>query len=428
MKTKKPLSQEKRQKIADKVLILTLCVQLLLLVNQSIGLYTTAAQSMHANIIEPTGEKIQVHIKTNTGRPSLAQKILQKARNWIGSYFVEGTQRTDAETGIIVAIDGTNIAATASVDYYIEARETTGQGTPYRFIEGNGTSVTVNGADLDLSNQTTIENHLTAMGLSTTSSWTIDYYVYVRASATGAISGESLISEITYQQFDSVTYQYGAEVSEDLDPTLDGYVMLFDSGSSMTNWNANENIVGMYFNGINRALWTFIIPAGGYTDADLHLYQYAWSGGENGIDLLLYSCDPFTSGNCTNWSSQPDSITLLDTVSLGSNGVGWREWDSSSLTSYVNNRAGKTAYFRIMIPLALEDHDTQFLQANLESMNSGRANDPYLRVTYISYSASWYPLPPLSLTNLPITLDIAALASLIFVTGYALRENRRKNR
>jgi len=44
----------------------------------------------------------------------------------------------------------------------------------------------------------------------------------------------------------------------------------------------------------------------------------------------------------------------------------------------------------------------------------------------MSYSASWYSLPPLSVADLPVTLDVVAWAALIGATALVWRENRRK--
>ena len=201
-------------------IILGVVLTITLIVNTSLMAYVTYQNSFKASIFptSDTGESLDIDIHGIIGRPSPLRYYLNNIKDWVSAWAVGGVEKTNAETGILVAIDGSNIASTASVDYYIEAIPQSG-GSAYRFLEGNSSSVTVNGADLDLSNQTTIENHLTAMGLSTDASHTIDYYVYVKAEATGAISGDTLTSEISYQQFDSVTYQYGSVVSETYYPT-----------------------------------------------------------------------------------------------------------------------------------------------------------------------------------------------------------------
>lgn len=432
MKTKKALSQEKRQRISDKVLILTLCVQLLLLVNQSIGLYTTAAQSMQASIIEPTGEKIQIHIETDTGRQTIVQKILKNTRNWLSSYFVGGIEKTNAQTGITISIDGSNIGATANVDYYIEARESTGQGTPYRFLEGNSTSVTVNGADLGLTNQTTIENHLEAMGLSTSSSYTIDYYVYVRATAIGAVSGETLTSEITYQKFDSVTYQYGSEVTNTVQVSHsweDGYIY----GPTGYDKTGNALNIGDYSSDYPD-WWVWInfapeIPQGvEITEAHIEVYERYSDGVYPTVTILAVDEDS---------ASYPISHSDYDSKTTTSENVSWSisSWSSdtwiespdiSNVIQELVNRTGWTS--SSVCGILIQDSPGwggSMNRVGCESYDHSPSLAPKLEVTYFSYTSSWYPLPPLSLTELPITIDLAALTTLILVTSYAVK-NRRK--
>jgi len=193
-------------------LYLGLVLTVVLILNQGLAFYINATQTFTASMAETGGEEVNIRLAASTGRPGPLAALLRRAKDWVSAYYVGGVERTDAETGIVVTVTGTNVASTAYVDYYIEGRETGGSGAPYRFLEGNGTEVAVGGAALDLTNETTIESHLAAMGLSTEESWTIDYYVYVRAEVAGAVSGETLTTVIPYTKFDTVTYTYGTEV------------------------------------------------------------------------------------------------------------------------------------------------------------------------------------------------------------------------
>jgi hypothetical protein len=427
-KKKSILDNGKRQRISDRVLILTLFVQILLLVNQSIGIYTVAAQSIHASIIEPTGEKLEVHIETDTGRLNPVEKLIKGARDWVGSYYVGGVEKTQATTGITISVTGSNVASTAYVDYYIEAVPQSG-GTPYKFLEGNNTAITVGGSAHNPSNQTTITNHLTAMGLSTTASHTVDYYVYVKAAATGAVSGETLTSEILYTKFDTVTYGYGTEITEDLTPTLDGGVYIGPSNEGGGIWGANDDFVGMYWNMKERLLTQYDIPEGVYTNAELHLYEYSWDGTGGSITWDLYSCTPFHmvttyAANFTTWATQPASLDQVSTLTV-TNKAEWRTWSGQGLTDYIDSKAGGAAYLKLMIPN--EDFEVQFKNGGFEDTKSARVNDPHMEVTYLGFDASWYPLPPLSLAELPITLDVVAMAALIMATAYTLQSRRRNS-
>ena len=173
-------------------LVLGVVFAFALIVNFTHSAYIAVDDSFTANMQSLNRlESLDVQIRGTVERPSPLTYYLNQVRNLLSSYYVGGSEATQASTGILVSITGTNVASTASVDYYIEAVASDALGNPYRFLEGNGTSITVGGASLDLSNQTTIGNHLEAMGLSTTASHTIDYYLYVLAESTGLVSGET---------------------------------------------------------------------------------------------------------------------------------------------------------------------------------------------------------------------------------------------
>ncbi|MBT7082601.1 MAG: DNRLRE domain-containing protein, partial [Chloroflexi bacterium] len=196
-------------------LVIGIVLAFTLIVNFTHTAYIAVDDSFTANMQSLNRlESLDVQIRGTVERPSPLTYYLNQVRNLLSSYYVGGSEATQASTGIIVSITGINVASTASADYYIEAVAGDSSGNPYRFLEGNGTSITVDGANLTPTNQTTITHHLAAMGLSTTASHTIDYYVYVKAQATGAISGETLTSEIVKTKFDSVTFDYGSEVSD----------------------------------------------------------------------------------------------------------------------------------------------------------------------------------------------------------------------
>jgi hypothetical protein len=267
------------------------------------------------------------------------------------------------------------------------------------------------------------------MGLSTTASHTIDYYVYVKITATGAVSGETLTSEITYTKFDTVTYGYGTEITEDLDPTLDGNVYIGDGNEGGGAWGGTSDYVGMYWNQKYRLVTKYDIPEGTYTNAELHLYEYSWDGTGGSITWDLYSCTPFYmvtsyAANFTTWATQPASIDQVSTLTVVNKAAEWRTWSGQDLTDYIGSKAGGSAYLKMMIPN--EDFAVQFKNGGFEDTKSARVNDPHMQVTYLGFDASWYPLPPLSLADLPITLDVVAMAALIAATLYTLQSRRNK--
>ena len=436
-KKKSILDNGKRQRISDRVLILTLFVQILLLVNQSIGIYAVAAQSMQASIVEPTGEALEVHIGTDTGRLNLVEKLIKQVRDWTSSYFVGGSQAQNATTGITITVTGSNVASTAYVDYYIKAVPQSG-GNSYNFLAGNGTNLQVGGSALQLSNQTSIENHLTAMGLSTTASHTIDYYVYVKATVTGAVSGDTLTSEITYTKFDTVSYQYGSQVTltKYCSNAGDGYVYgtistLYNtqdylragdssSTSSYYDYHTFTNFAGVTVPQGATIVWAELMVwcnVGTTTNGPIYVYAEDADDPANVGSKADYYSRVMTSANVT-WPAEAWN-------------TGWSYYvPGEPLRDVIQEVVDRPGYAGNRLQLFYREASGWGGVVTRKSFYSyeggGQASGPRLRVCYLSYAASWYPLPPLSLADLPITLNVVAMCVLIGATAYTLQSRRRK--
>ena len=395
--------------------ILGVVLTIALIVNTSLMAYVTYQNSFTASMAQPSGESLDISLRGDVGRPSPLTYYLKQARNWISAYYTGGVERTNAETGIVVAIDGSNIGSTASVDYYIEAKETEGEGSAYRFLEGNSTSVTVNGADLDLSNQTTIENHLSAMGLSTTSSHTIDYYVYVKAEATGAISEETLTSEIEKTLFDSVTFEYGTEVSDTFYST--GSLVNFQQYPTYTESMSTFKVqrwTGKYCYGY------LLFPLSGVgevvTDAQL---TYRCFSVYSARDMAVYRITE-TWGMSTNkptWSNMPTFET--EDVATQTPTDYWNYLDITEMGQAWGGGAGK---FGIMmnIPAGVSSdagHTVFGYQGDFP---------PYIDVTWVSYSASWYPVPA-SVLDMPLGQTLGAF-TVIAISAYTIYQALKKEK
>ena len=442
-KKKTGLDNVRRQRISDRVLILTLFVQILILVNQSIGIYAVAAQSMQASIMEPEGEALEIHIETDTGRLNLVEKLLRRASDWLSSIYVDGVERTQATTGITITVTGSSVVSTAIVDYYIEAVPQSG-GTPYRFLKGNNTAITVGGSTLNPTNQTTIENHLTAMGLSTSESHIVDYYVYVRAEATGAVSGEPLTSEILYTKFDTVTYTFDdpGTWSSGTWMQSDGYAGRVEHVSQSYNdaaMSTGRIMMGRRSDGYNY---------GSYLAFEMGDQSNPPPVGSNIREayIQLSAETPFTARTVTvsayeglYWSS-----SYIDNYAEWTAVYGYQTDESVSWTIPGMSQYGHANTSDIS-PIMQELVDTAGYSANSRTTFFFDATasagtyapefycwlmnyKPILYIRWSTYSASWYPLPPMSLASLPITLDVVAMVALIMATLYALHERRRGKR
>mgnify|MGYP006283209811 CR=1 FL=1 len=426
------MNKEDLQKVS---IIVSLVLSLVLIVNTSLSTYLLYTGSFQASI-PATGETLDVSIKADTGRPSPLGQIWHEIRDWTSSFFVGGSEAENATTGITLTITGSNIGNQATVDYYLEARDSTGAGTPYRFLEGNGSLVTVGGAGLDLSNQTSIENHLTAMGLSTTASHTIDYYIYVKATATGAISGDTLTSEISRQKFDTVSYDYGELVTVSNYPYYnagDGYVRIKDGSGE---WQ--DDATRMYFGDIDSdkydyglwMRWDQNIPSGATVTEYVMSFEHGGSSTESSAITATITAEANTSPD------NPSSYSDYHSRTRTTNSVEWQpgSWeiyqrystpDLSDIVQEVVD-TGEVTYLLFFI----QDSEGYGGSDNLRRVyqyEQGGSDRPYLTMSYISYTASWYQIPPLSVVSLPVSKDILAvlaiLSAILVVVKSKMEEN-----
>jgi len=99
--------------------------------------------------------------------------------------------------------------------------------------------------------------------------------------------------------------------------------------------------------------------------------------------------------------------------------------DIANVVQEVVDRSDWGSGDKLTIFLAGSDVYGGYKQLNSPTDNIA-AKRPRLFVEYHTVTASWYPLPPLSLAELPITLDVVALVALIAATAYTLQSRRKK--
>jgi len=439
------MKQREKLRVEEKVLILTLFVQVLFLVNQTVVLAATARQTMTASMMDPgSPEVLRISLTTDTGRPrSLLDRAIRALlevrwiNSWLAEWQVGGQTRTQATVAISITVTGSNVQSSATVDYYVEAKS--GANT-YKFLQATGAPVTVGGAALQASDQRTIDNHLTAMGLSITQSQTVDYYVYAKATTTGAVSGETLTSEVVETKFTTVSYLYGTEVTDTYQVSASYDDGLIRVETPLIDQTTTIQRVGDYsaayydFKCYSRFV-TINLPQGkDLTDARLKL-----NAGPIGtvIPTIIFE------GEAADSATQVTSVTNYDSRAKTSNSVSWTPaawvqftWyttpDIAAIVEEIIGRAGWVSGNALQ--MFWKDNTAGYGGVADKLVNSysydfeAGASASKLTVTYISFSASWQPLPPLSLAQLPITLDVVALVALIAATALVLRESRRRNR
>jgi len=396
-------------------LALGILLTVTLIVNTTVTTYVLWNDRQNASMSPNAVETLNIAIEADIGRPSPLRYFWDQLRSWTTAWYIGGVERTDAITGLTITVTGSNVANQATVSYYIEAVASDASGNPYRFLEGNSTTVTVNGASLAPTNQTTVVNHLEAIGLSITESHTIDYYVYVLAEATGAVSGETLTSEITKTKFDTVSYQWGTESTTDIAPTHDAEIRSSspDSNYDTVNWC----MMGYWTNPKNYDmvyrfdLTDYPVVTGGA----LKLYTIGASGAYD--RYFIHNMTSFDS--TVTWNTANKVSELLNEREYIGNSA-YFTFDSTSLDVYMAAQSGELAYIR----LSADTEGTWYRSFNtLESSSS----KPKMTISYLDFSASWYQIPA-SVIDIPISQELGILLVVAITAGFILHNNKgRKN-
>lgn len=391
-----------------------------LIVNTALSTYVLYTSSFTASMAESPGEKLDIAISADVGRPSPLEFLWRALKSWTTAWFVGGQQRENATTAVTIQVTGSNVASTATVNWYIEAEDSGSAGTPYRFVEGNGTQVTVGGASHQASDQRSIESHLEAMGLSVDTSHTIDYYVYAQVQTTGAVSGETLTSEIVKTKFDTVTYTYGSVITQYHDLNTEGgtedyYVDhngYIDSQDFLRLRNNDRDPLIDDYSGLGARFTISNVPQGTQlTYAILRLRFYAAFDGTDRVIQYTADLQDDKIGSTNEWST---GMTLAGTkINVTLNDAAAQYVVSQDITELIQELVDRpewgTTYthFNLIVRDQSGAGDAEFWAR--DSGFTQRA--PLLELQYTSYGASWYPVPPLSVIDLPISLDLMAYAA-----------------
>jgi len=379
------------------------------------------------------GETLHVEVTTDSGRPkTIPEYMAFSLRRLLGTaaWRVGTTPISTVTSQVTITVTGSNIASTATVDYYLEGVPRSG-GQAHRFLAGNATSVAV-GTPLTDSEALTVNGHLQSMGLSTSQDQTVDYYVYVSVEATGLISGETLTCDIAKTLFDTITFDYGGVSQNTVTTTTDydGHIKHTTSSGSYLKYTTKT-----YLNlGLDDDADTKYRPFAKFSLSsipdDATILQVNWTmyvaGGAFGTyesDVYSLEYNPATAANDVLYNDMGDGSLLYSSWTKPANGLHEYALTSEACTYVQNslarnwcglgmrlkNEAGSDGYINIA---AIESSYQEFkLEITYETANWG-------------LSWSWYPIPPLSLTQLPITMDVVALAALMAATILLLRRKK----
>ena len=202
----------RRKKLKDSKLlrisiIVGIILSVVMITNTALNTYMLLSTSFTASTSSNEGERLQVDVQT--GVPG------DMTPDYNADWIVNGSLNWECSVvnAVNITVTGTNIQNTVSVDCYIKAVSAADPEKWTKELDATGAIVTVGGAPYEnTTGYIQIGTHLDNMGLNAIygQTHTIDYYVYMKATATGIISGEPLITEIIETKFTTVTYELTA--------------------------------------------------------------------------------------------------------------------------------------------------------------------------------------------------------------------------
>ena len=418
------LQPENRTHLRDAALVLGLVLTALLIVYYGSALVIQASQTFQASVVN-NEETLSLEIYTDTGRP---KNLLGWGWNtaWQTSWKVNTVTRTQVTPSLTIHVTGSNVQAAAQATYYIKAVKVGDPAKTHKPIDKVSQAVTVNGADLQDSIEKTITQHITDLGLSTTASHTIDYYVYGQITATGSVSGQPLTMTIPETKFDTITYTYEADQVETT--IYSDKTSYWDMSGPGPYGSSNLMIVyhewdTTYMSGA-LIEWDINSLPNGVTIQTAEIKAYVYSS--NGVGHAIY-CDRLTATwNEATVTSSPGKTTTNRVQSFCPANLNWQTWDVKNqfITQY-NGGAG--TYYGVELTRSQPSSSTRSHSYYTE--DKAATWKPQLRVVYLDYGASWYPIPPLSVINVPVNLDLVAILAMAIATAVVakklLEEKRR---
>ncbi len=394
-----------------RALLLLTCLALLVTsVNGIVDLGIKLQQTFRASAVSDYGERLSIKVRCSSGRPSyawwLAWSTLKATCSWnptlwrlawrVGSQVV-----STVENAVTIQVSGSNIESPVTVDYWIEARKPDGT-VLGKTLQASGISCNVGGSVSDGTGSIDIDQHLSDLGLSTTEDQTVDYYVYVKVTAVGLISGQQLVVEIGPVEFDSVTYDYGSknwvnrgywDTADITDVGIEDRIILYRAPKSAS----------ISYKATVKSISAYLVIKDGYDGGKVKCALYEYISSEDAGQLiasteeLTVPAGPYEGWFTFNFTGNQPEIELDKYYYIAI----WGEDDKDGVRNL------KIAYNTATdIDKGLRvDRTYGAWPSELTNELAGYDRDYCLYYTAVYYdwsaSWSWYPLP-LSVVSLPI--------------------------
>jgi len=366
-----------------------------------------ASPEFTASAATSAGESISLKVVPVFSRPSA----------WLLAWRVGTTQVSTVNIGIQVLPEGSNVI-NPRLTYYVKAASGSQN---KQVLRGSDVAVALGSTFSNSTGSISINTHLSDLGLSTSQDQTVQYYVYTRLEATGAVSGQTLVAEVQEQLFSSITYDYGGVTTQTVTKIAVANVYVRDySGGGYTDFvqvtYAYYQYAGRYITENAYIKFDASDMSGNITSATLQLTlkDYGYTG-----TIGIYRT---TSNDWTEtmyWATQPGIDTSKVVVVSG----------TSSINADVKSLCPSTA--PAIISFSLRPYTTPVASVYYARNTPSYAPKLVLTVQSINWNLSWqWANQPLSLIAVPVArlLVAAALALFAIMLFYSTAKSKRKNK
>lgn len=416
-------------KLLRTSIIVGILLSVVMIANTALSTYVLYTTSFTASMAPENGEQLDIAVKMDTGRPTLVESIIDRARNlgsWFAGWKVDSVDKTQLTLAVSISLTGSNAQSAAQVDYYIKAVDNDNSQNWHKTLIAENQSITVGGTALTADITKDIGQHMIDIGLADEQTHTVKYYIWIQATTTGTISGETLTCTVTETLFDTITYTYeAAPVETQILTDKDTYISN-DSGDDDENYGSSIYLVIAQETGGQKQHTLIEWDINGLPeqatiqDATISLYnKYPDKHGWN----VYRSLATFTESTVTYNSGTPD-LTTTNLAEKYEDNDATAHWFTVTVTDQFDDayNGGSGTYYGIRIT---SDQYGSDVASWCWSSDYNAAYKPRLDITYLAYQASWYPV---SVTSLRPTMDMAAYLAILITIGVILIMKNKENK
>ena len=322
--------------------------------------------------------------------------------NVTSSWTSDGSTVTTVSYNIHIAISADNVLDSYEEIVKLKAVRSDDTSKYWIWLDNTSTKSGISSgtASSTYIGDTTVANLLeTHLGATQSGSYTVDFYVYCKITATGSITGTELIAELPWSKFQSITFSWQADEPQRTSFASKNIKDGTESGGSLSSTNTEDgatyNLAAEYYNDPHLPeLSAYKVTIDFYTSSITGTFQKVYI-------KFKYSTASIDKGDWFAYKGDGTGVTITSAK-------------PTSLTEYTLDidNSYKDSYNRLKISLLASDPSQSFT-----------VYIDYLALEYLP-GAAWFDTPGYVYTG--IFGIIFVLALVVLYHGKKRRETKRQ--